>query len=80
MKPEKLLERIRTDKHNVRFWDFVRLVEAVGFKFAGQVGSHRGYRHPCGAILNLQDRDGEAKPYQIGQFLQLVGEYGLKMR
>lgn len=80
MKPDALLQRIRTKRHNVRFWDFIRLVEAHGFEFAGQAGSHRGYRHPCGAVLNLQERDGEAKPYQIGQFLQMVDAFGLEMR
>lgn len=63
----------------MRFADLVRLVEAHGFVFAGREGSHRGYKHVCGAVLNLQEKDGEAKPYQIAQFLKIVDAYGLTM-
>ncbi|MCX5794801.1 MAG: type II toxin-antitoxin system HicA family toxin [Elusimicrobia bacterium] len=80
MKPEELLRRIRTERHNVRFRDFIRLAEAHGFGFDRQHGSHCVYKHPCGAVLNLQERDGEAKPYQLLQFLELVDAYGLRMR
>lgn len=76
-----MLQRIRLGaKRNIRFADFARLVEAHGFVFAGQAGSHRGYKHPCGAILTLQEKDGEAKPYQITQFLKIVDAYGLTMK
>ena len=80
MRNDVLLQRIRSGaKRNIRFADFVRLAEAHGFVFAGQVGSHRGYKHSCGAVLNLQEKDGEAKPYQITQFLKIVDAYGLTM-
>lgn len=75
-----MLRRIRSGaKRNVRFADFARLIEAHGFVFAGQAGSHRGYKHSCGAVLNLQEKDGEAKPYQITQFLKIVDAYNLTM-
>ena len=64
---------------NIRFTDFVGLVEAHGFIFAGQEGSHRGYKHSCGAVLSLQEKGGEAKPYQITQFLKIVDAYSLTM-
>ena len=81
MKIELLLRRIRQgSKNNVRFTDFIKLVEAYGFVFAGQVGSHKGYRHPCGAVLTLQEKDGEAKPYQISQFLKSVDAFNLQIR
>jgi hypothetical protein len=54
-------------------------VEAMGFEFDRQVGSHKLYRHSCGAVLNLQEMDGEAKPYQIRQFLAFVEENGLSL-
>jgi predicted RNA binding protein YcfA (HicA-like mRNA interferase family) len=81
MKNEALLQRIRSGaRKNVRFADFTRLVEAHGFIFAGQAGSHRGYKHSCGAVLNLQEKDREAKPYQIAQFLKIIDAYGLTMK
>jgi len=81
MRNEILLRRIQSGaSRNVRFADFIRVVEAHGFVFAGQAGSHRGYKHSCGAVLNLQEKDGEAKPYQINQFLKIVDAYGLTLK
>ncbi|HVA66129.1 MAG TPA: type II toxin-antitoxin system HicA family toxin [Elusimicrobiota bacterium] len=77
MKNGKLLGRIRRKRQNVRFDDFVRLVKAVGFKEDRQAGSHRMFHHECGAVLNLQQERGEAKPYQIKQFIEMVDSYGL---
>ncbi len=79
MKPRKLLQRLQRTQANVAFADFVRLVEACGFVFDRQSGSHRIYKHRQhpDARLNLQPVDGEAKPYQIKQFLNLVEVYHL---
>jgi predicted RNA binding protein YcfA (HicA-like mRNA interferase family) len=74
-----LLARLRGgDLANVRFADFQRLVEAVGFVPLRTRGSHHIYRHPNTPILlNLQNADGMAKPYQIRQFLRTMDEDGL---
>ena len=79
MKNKALLARIATKKQNVRFSDFVRLVEAMGFILDRQKGSHYSYRHACGAVLTLQEKGGQAKPYQISQFLSAIEAYGLKL-
>ena len=43
-------------------------------------GSHRIYTHSdVNELLNLQDVYGEAKPYQLRQFLRLVERYDLKL-
>jgi hypothetical protein len=43
-------------------------------------GSHHIYRHSeVPRPLSLQPRNGEAKPYQIAQFLDIVEEYKLTM-
>ncbi len=80
MKARALLARIRIKRQNVRFSDFVALIEALGFAFDRQRGSHKAYRHPCGAVLNIQESGGEAKSYQIVQLLQAVDAYGLKLK
>lgn len=80
MRPEALLRRIRADRHNVRFGDFIRLIEAHGFVFARQNGSHCIYKHSCGATLVLQERHGEAKEHQIARFLEMADAYGLRLR
>lgn len=79
MKAEALLARIRAKRQNVRFSDFVALIEALGFTHDRQRGSHIAYRHACGAVLNIQRVGGEAKSYQIVQLLHIVDAYGLKL-
>jgi predicted RNA binding protein YcfA (HicA-like mRNA interferase family) len=81
MRPRRLLDRLRRGAlDNVRFTDFLRLVEAAGFRPVRQRGSHHAYRHETWpAILTLQDVRGYAKPYQIRQFLRTMDEYGLDL-
>lgn len=81
MKPEKLLERLATGKlRNVAFADLCRLAEALGFRLERVRGSHHVYTHQELPVrLNLQDRHGEAKPYQIRQLLAVVEDYNLTL-
>jgi predicted RNA binding protein YcfA (HicA-like mRNA interferase family) len=81
MQPRKLLARIsRGDLQNVSFGDFCRLLEALGFSNARTSGSHRIFAHPAiEELVNVQDFEGEAKPYQIRQALRLVERYNLKL-
>jgi hypothetical protein len=56
------------------------LAEAFGFELSRIRGSHHIFEHPkLPEILNLQNDKGQAKPYQIRQFLQLVEQYDLKL-
>ncbi len=53
----------------------VGLAEGFGFRLDRTSGSHRIFRHGMGLMLNLQpDRNGQAKPYQLRQLLELVEE------
>ncbi len=81
MNPEKLLERLAAGSlHNVTFADLCRLAEALGFRLERVRGSHHIYAHPELSVrLNLQDRHGGAKPYQIRQLLALVEDYNLTL-
>jgi len=64
----------------VDFNEFCRLIGAFGFKLRRVSGSHHIYRHRgVPRPLSLQPRNGEAKPYQIAQFLDIVEEYGLTL-
>ena len=76
-----MLDRlVAGDMRNVGFAEFCRLVEAFGFELRRVSGSHHIYRHPRVARpLSLQSRRGEAKRYQILQFLALTKEYELAM-
>ena len=81
MKPRRLLAGIaRGDLANVSFSDMRRLVEAFGFELRRTSGSHHVFVHPdVRELLNLQDVRGQAKPYQIRQFLRLVERYALTL-
>jgi predicted RNA binding protein YcfA (HicA-like mRNA interferase family) len=80
MNKQKLFRKILSGSDNVRFDDLVTVVEAFGFRLSRISGSHHIFTHPeIPKLLNLQDRGGKAKPYQIRQFLALVEEYNLSM-
>ncbi len=65
---------------NVRFADIVDLLEGFGFHLARVSGGHHIFTHPeIPELINLQEVDGEAKPYQIRQLMRLVERYNLKL-
>jgi predicted RNA binding protein YcfA (HicA-like mRNA interferase family) len=79
-KKRKLLEQILSGSKNIRFGDMVTLVEAFGFTLSRINGSHHIFTHPdISERVNMQNYKGEAKPYQIRQFLTLVEQYNLKL-
>ena len=80
MKPRKVLQKILGGSRNVRFADMRGLVEAFGFTLARVSGSHHIFTHEdVPELVNLQEVGGQAKPYQIRQFLRLVEEYHLTL-
>ena len=81
MNPRKLLRRLADGNlQNVSFADFRKLAEAFGFRLQRISGSHHIFIHPTvSELVNLQEVHGEAKPYQIRQFLRLVERYDLKL-
>ena len=81
MDPVKLLSRLtRGSQSNVRFADMQGLVEAFGFRLVRVNGSHHLYSHPdVDKLVNLQEIGGQAKPYQVRQFLRLVERYGVRL-
>lgn len=81
MDPRRLLGRVaRGELANVSFSDMRRLVEAFGFELRRTSGSHHVFVHPdVRELLNLQEVRGQAKPYQIRQFLRLLERYALSM-
>lgn len=82
MNPRQLLRKLASGQlHNVDFSDFVRLVEAFGFQQQRSRGSHRIFaRLDVPETLNLQPFRGQAKPYQIRQFLRLVEQHNLRLK
>ena len=75
-----MLQKALQGSKNIRFSDMVRLVEAFGFRLSRVSGSHHIFVHPdLAELLNLQEVDGKAKPYQIRQFLRLIERYNVRM-
>ncbi len=79
MKPRKLLRKLVAGAfQNVAFSDLRHLVEAFGFELLRVQASHHIFAHPgIPELVNLQEVQGQAKPYQIRQFLRLVERYNL---
>jgi len=79
MKPGILLLRLSSGAvTNVDFSDVHLLLEALGFEEVRVTGSHHVYaRVDIPELLNLQDRRGQAKPYQLRQLIALVKRYNL---
>lgn len=66
--------------HNVAFGDMVDLVQGFGFRLDRISGSHHIFRHQAtGTKLNLQPYGGQAKSYQIRQFLRLAERLNLTL-
>ncbi len=80
MKPRKILLKVLSGSKNIKFSEFVHLVEAFGFHLSRVRGSHHIFVHPdVDELVNLQNVNGEVKPYQIKQFLDLVEAYDLQL-
>ena len=80
MNKRKLLQKILDGSKNVRFQDMVALAQAFGFRLARVQGSHHIFTHPgIPELVNLQNVHGQAKPYQIKQFLKLVERHNLML-
>ena len=56
------------------------MLRALGFDETGGRGSHRVFTRPGVAeLINLQDSDGQAKPYQVRQVAAVVRQYNLDL-
>jgi len=78
MNKRKLLQKALRSPANLRFAEMMALAEAFGFTLARTSGSHHIFTHPgVRELVNLQDVHGQAKPYQVRQFLRLVERYNL---
>jgi len=80
MNKKKLLEKALRGSRNISFNEIIALVEAFGFRLTRVNGSHHTFVHPqVKELVNLQEVNGKAKPYQVNQFLKLVELYDLEL-
>ena len=77
---KKILAKVLAGSRNIAFSDFVLLVEGFGFRLSRVSGSHHIFVHDSvKELVNLQDVDGQVKPYQVKQLMQLIERYNLKL-
>jgi predicted RNA binding protein YcfA (HicA-like mRNA interferase family) len=80
MNNRKRLQKALQSPANIRFGELTTLVEAFGFRLSRITGDHHIYAHPkVPKLVNLQEVDGKAKPYQVRQFLKIVEQYDLQL-
>ena len=76
----KILQKILAGSKNIRFSDMIELVEGFRFRLSRTEGSHHIFVHPdIPELVNLQEVKGQAKPYQMRQFLKLIERHSLKL-
>ena len=80
MNKRKLLRKVLSGSKNIRFSDMLTLAQAFGFRLDRIEGSHHIMVHPnVPRPLNFQKVGGQAKPYQVRQFLKLIEQHNLGM-
>lgn len=80
MNKKKLLARLMANQKNVKYNDFVALLKAFGFRIDRREGSHTIYKNINLPVrLNIQSKKGEAKPYQVEQFLAIIEKHDLSL-
>lgn len=79
---QRVFRKLISGSLDIRFDDFILVLEHFGFVLDRVQGSHHVFVHPeIPELLSVQPRkDGKAKPYQLRQFLKLVEEYSLRPR
>jgi predicted RNA binding protein YcfA (HicA-like mRNA interferase family) len=71
-KQGKLLDKLLSGSYDIRFEEFITLLDGFGFVLDRVRGSHHVFSHPgVVELLSVQPRhDDKAKPYQLRQFLK----------
>ncbi|POY37848.1 toxin HicA [Solitalea longa] len=77
---QKLINKILSGNsdNNIDFDDLVKLLLKLNFIQRNSGGSHYiFYKEDISEIINLQPKDGKAKPYQVKQVRELITKYKL---
>ncbi|MFZ3059489.1 MAG: type II toxin-antitoxin system HicA family toxin [Candidatus Methanoperedens sp.] len=78
MDKSAVYDELKSNPKNVRFNRLCGAAELFGFRFRGGKGSHVIYRRDgINEMLNFQNVDGWAKPYQVRQLLKIIDKYNL---
>jgi predicted RNA binding protein YcfA (HicA-like mRNA interferase family) len=76
----KLYEQLRNNRRRLTFAEYIRLVEAFGFRHYRTNGSHQIYiREDIPEQVNAQPKGKDAKHYQVRQLVDIIEKYNLTL-
>ncbi len=67
-----VLERMRQNQIGWRYAELARLLRRAGFLLVGGKGSHRRWKHVCGAAVTIVDSAGESKAAYVREVVEAV--------
>ena len=76
---EKLIFKLLsgTSDNNFGFDDLVKILNSLGFDSRIKASHHIFFKNGVEEIINIQPKDGKAKPYQVKQVRELIVKYKL---
>ena len=79
MDKKEIINKLENNNKNIKYHYFCSIIESFGFVCKRQRGSHSIYsKTGVNELINIQNVNGEVKPYQVKQFLYIVRKYGLE--
>lgn len=80
-KIDKILQKILSGlaDRNIAFSDLINLLTKFGFELRINRSHHIFTREDVEEIINLQPKNGQAKPYQVKQVRELIVKYALNI-
>ena len=80
MNKYKLLQKCINNIKNVNFDEFVIILGMFGFYLDRVNGSHHIFKSSgIPELINIQNVNGMAKPYQIKQFFTIIEKYNIQL-
>ena len=68
---EKIIEKMKNQPRGIRLPEAEKVLEAYGYNFARQKGSHRHYINDSGDVITLKD---PLKISYVNEVLERIGE------
>lgn len=79
---EKILTKVLrgTSDANLGFDELVSLLTRLGFQSRIRGSHHIFYRDNIVEIINIQEKSGKAKPYQVKQVRSIILKYKIELK
>lgn len=79
---EKILTKVLrgTSDANIGFNELVSLLIRLGFQFRTRGSHHIFYKDNIVEIINIQEKSGKAKSYQVKQVRSIILKYKIELK